>query len=172
MPTPPAVNCAAAMPRGWWLVRELVGNLVGLYVARRGQCRLPPKVARALHRAWFPSADVGGRPRGGGANPSAAGQGGAEAGGEWQQRFANGGEQLNQLLDVLSSSRSPLVIHGLPGVGKTSLALHFAVSSASHFPGGSWWLEASEGFEPQPGHRWIEGQIVASRLLKDSSGGR
>jgi hypothetical protein len=24
MPTPPAVNCAAAMPRGWWLARELV----------------------------------------------------------------------------------------------------------------------------------------------------
>ena len=30
MPTPPAVNCAVAMPRGWWLVRELVGrDLVG-----------------------------------------------------------------------------------------------------------------------------------------------
>ena len=266
MPTPPAVNCAVAMPRGWRLVRELVvrelvGDLVGLFVARRGQCRLPPKVAKALHRASFPSADVGGRPRGGAANPSAAGPGGAEAGGEWQQRFANGSgpltgvacgcwlhrwidlgcdhagrqtgegvplvwlaaatqarclaregirggpitpwptagrqqnnqgntyqaggniqinfpppapqpdpklqggrrlhnlppaidgfvardEQLNQLLEVLGSPGSQLVIHGTPGVGKTSLALHFAVSSANHFPGGGWWLEASEGFEP------------------------
>ena len=57
-------------------------------------------------------------------------------------------EQLNQLLEVLGSPGSQLVIHGLPGVGKTSLALHFAVSSANHFPGGGWWLEASEGFEP------------------------
>ncbi len=39
-----------------------------------------------------------------------------------------------------------VVIHGMPGVGKSSLALRFAAQSSELFPGGVLRLEAAEGF--------------------------
>jgi hypothetical protein len=60
----------------------------------------------------------------------------------------------------------------LPLRGGARAALSAAIDAeAMVLLGDQLWV-ASEGFEPQPGHRWIEGQIVASRLLKDSLGGR
>jgi hypothetical protein len=39
-----------------------------------------------------------------------------------------------------------VMIHGMPGVGKSALALRFAAQSIEHFPGGVLRLEAAEGF--------------------------
>ena len=56
--------------------------------------------------------------------------------------------ELETLTAALAPEAAQVVIHGMPGLGKTSLALRFAHSSSACFPGGSWWLDASLGFEP------------------------
>jgi predicted negative regulator of RcsB-dependent stress response len=48
----------------------------------------------------------------------------------------------------LAPAGARVVLHGLPGVGKTTLALHYANTARASYPGGVWWLDASEGFEP------------------------
>ena len=56
--------------------------------------------------------------------------------------------ELQKLSDDLASEAAQVVIHGLPGVGITTLALHYAHSHCASYPGGVWWLDASQGFEP------------------------
>lgn len=56
--------------------------------------------------------------------------------------------ELQQLATDLAPEAAQVVIHGLPGVGKTTLAVDYAHSHCSFYPGGMWWLDASQGFEP------------------------
>ena len=56
--------------------------------------------------------------------------------------------ELRQLAADLAPEGALVVIHGLPGVGKTTLALHYAQGARSTYPGGVWWLDASQGFAP------------------------
>ncbi|MFN6338479.1 MAG: tetratricopeptide repeat protein [Cyanobacteriota bacterium] len=56
-------------------------------------------------------------------------------------------EQLQALERALRSPGAEVVIHGLPGVGKTALALRYATTRAPLFSGGAWWMAATEGFE-------------------------
>jgi tetratricopeptide (TPR) repeat protein len=55
--------------------------------------------------------------------------------------------ELDQLARALAPEAAQAVIHGMPGVGKTTLALHYAHSASAFYPGGVWWLDASQGFE-------------------------
>jgi predicted negative regulator of RcsB-dependent stress response len=57
-------------------------------------------------------------------------------------------EPLHQLAIHLVPEGSQVVVHGLPGVGKTTLALQYARENRDRYPGGTWWLDASEGFAP------------------------
>ena len=61
--------------------------------------------------------------------------------------FIARGRQLTQLADALEAPGSQVVIHGMPGVGKTALARHYAASYGDRYSGGIWWLEANEGFD-------------------------
>ncbi|MEB3155880.1 MAG: tetratricopeptide repeat protein [Cyanobacteriota bacterium] len=62
--------------------------------------------------------------------------------------FVARAKPLRRLAAALAPEGSQVVIHGLPGVGKTTLALAYAHRSVDRYPGGRWWLDASEGFEP------------------------
>ncbi|MFM8276491.1 MAG: hypothetical protein ACKN89_05790, partial [Cyanobium sp.] len=59
--------------------------------------------------------------------------------------------ELQKLTLDLAPEGAQVVIHGMPGVGKTTLALRYAHSSSADFPGGAWWLDASDGFAPMAG---------------------
>ena len=56
--------------------------------------------------------------------------------------------ELHQLATDLAPEAAQVVIHGLPGVGKTTLARRYAHSHGATYPGGVWWLDASKGFGP------------------------
>jgi len=55
--------------------------------------------------------------------------------------------ELQALSQELESEGSQVVIHGMPGVGKSSLALQYASTSTSSYGAGVWWFDATEGFE-------------------------
>ena len=86
--------------------------------------------------------------------------------------------ELEQLTLELAPEAAQVVIHGMPGVGKTTLALRYAHTSRAEFPGGAWWLDASQGFEPMalafvteleariPGLGSVEGLELAGRLRR------
>jgi predicted negative regulator of RcsB-dependent stress response len=54
--------------------------------------------------------------------------------------------ELELLARELVVPGKEVVIHGMPGVGKSALALRFAAQSSALFPGGVLRLEATEGF--------------------------
>jgi len=54
--------------------------------------------------------------------------------------------ELDLLARELVVPGKEVVIHGMPGVGKSALALRFAAQSSALFPGGVLRLEATEGF--------------------------
>ncbi|MFN9643816.1 MAG: NB-ARC domain-containing protein, partial [Cyanobacteriota bacterium] len=56
--------------------------------------------------------------------------------------------ELHQLATDLAPEAAQVVIHGMPGVGKTTLARHYAHGANATYPGGMWWLDASQDFEP------------------------
>jgi hypothetical protein len=64
---------------------------------------------------------------------------------ETESLVARQGE-LELLARELVVPGKEVVIHGMPGVGKSALALHFAAQSIALFPGGVLRLEATEGF--------------------------
>ncbi|MFN9646395.1 MAG: NB-ARC domain-containing protein, partial [Cyanobacteriota bacterium] len=86
--------------------------------------------------------------------------------------------ELHQLAVDLAPEAAQVVIHGMPGVGKTTLARHYAHGANATFPGGMWWLDASQGFEPMvleavtelealiPGLGKVEGLTVEARLRR------
>ena len=86
--------------------------------------------------------------------------------------------ELQQLATELAPEAARVVIHGMPGVGKSSLALHYAHSASTSHPGGAWWLSASEGFDPMvleavselevriPGLGRVEGLSMDARLRR------
>jgi predicted negative regulator of RcsB-dependent stress response len=86
--------------------------------------------------------------------------------------------ELDQLFNDLASEAAQVVIHGMPGVGKTTLALNYAHSARASYSAGMWWLDASEGFEPMalravteleariPGLRVVEGLALEARLRR------
>ncbi|MFM9047142.1 MAG: NB-ARC domain-containing protein, partial [Cyanobium sp.] len=55
--------------------------------------------------------------------------------------------ELQTLATDLAPAGAQVVIHGLPGVGKTSLALHYAHTHGGAYPGGVWWLDARKEFD-------------------------
>ncbi|MFN6338726.1 MAG: hypothetical protein ACK41W_08385, partial [Cyanobacteriota bacterium] len=92
--------------------------------------------------------------------------------------FVARGAELQQLAADLAPEAAQVVIHGLPGVGKTTLARHYAHSHGAAYPGGMWWLDASQGFEPMvleavteleariPGLGKVEGLTLEARLRR------
>ncbi|MFN9629578.1 MAG: NB-ARC domain-containing protein, partial [Cyanobacteriota bacterium] len=86
--------------------------------------------------------------------------------------------ELQQLATDLAPEAAQVVIHGLPGVGKTTLARHYAHGANATYPGGVWWLDASQGFEPMvldavteleariPGLGKVEGLTLEPRLRR------
>jgi len=86
--------------------------------------------------------------------------------------------ELHQLATDLAPEAAQVVIHGMPGVGKTTLARHYAHSHGAAYPGGVWWLDASKGFEPMvleavtelealiPGLGKVEGLTLEARLRR------
>jgi hypothetical protein len=93
-------------------------------------------------------------------------------------RFIARDSELSQLTLDLAPEGAQVVVHGMPGVGKTTLALRYAHTSGSVFPGGTWWLDASQGFEPMalafvteleariPGLGSVEGLRLDGRLRR------
>ncbi|MFM7514098.1 MAG: NB-ARC domain-containing protein, partial [Cyanobium sp.] len=57
-------------------------------------------------------------------------------------------DELLFLAQALEADGSQVVIHGMPGVGKSTLARHYASTSASSYGSGVWWFDATEGFGP------------------------
>ncbi|WP_370934923.1 tetratricopeptide repeat protein [Amycolatopsis sp. cg13] len=73
-------------------------------------------------------------------------------------------ETLDDWLRPGSPTRSPaVVLSGPPGIGKTSLAVHWAHRAADWFPGGTIYLDL-HGFGPAPR---LESSDVVDRLLQD-----
>ncbi|WP_406636987.1 AfsR/SARP family transcriptional regulator [Amycolatopsis sp. WGS_07] len=73
-------------------------------------------------------------------------------------------ETLDQWLRPGSPTRSPaVVLSGPPGIGKTSLAVHWAYRAANWFPDGTIYLDL-HGFGPAPR---LEPSDVVDRLLQD-----
>jgi tetratricopeptide (TPR) repeat protein len=54
--------------------------------------------------------------------------------------------ELKRLADDLTPEAAQVVIHGMPGVGKSTLAIHYAHQFRASYPGGVWWLDATQGF--------------------------
>ncbi|SFO54729.1 tetratricopeptide repeat protein [Amycolatopsis rubida] len=75
-------------------------------------------------------------------------------------------DTLDQWLRPGSSTRSPaVVLSGPPGIGKTSLAVHWAHRAADWFPGGTIYLDL-HGFGPAPR---LEPPDIVDRLLQELS---
>ncbi|MBB1154217.1 MULTISPECIES: AfsR/SARP family transcriptional regulator [Amycolatopsis] len=75
-------------------------------------------------------------------------------------------DTLDQWLRPGSPTRSPaVVLSGPPGIGKTSLAVHWAHRCADWFPGGSIYLDL-HGFGPAPR---LEPSDIVDRLLQELS---
>jgi hypothetical protein len=86
--------------------------------------------------------------------------------------------ELQQFAAELAPEVAQVVIHSLPGVGKTTLALNYAHSASASYPAGVWWLDASLGFEPMvleavselkvriPGLGIVEGMSLEARLRR------
>lgn len=55
--------------------------------------------------------------------------------------------ELERLAAAFASGCRRVVLQGSPGVGKTTLALRYALTSKASFPGGVWWLDATDGFD-------------------------
>lgn len=51
--------------------------------------------------------------------------------------------RIRALLQAPDAPRPVVVIHGVPGVGKTELALQYAESNRGRYPGGTWLVRAS-----------------------------
>ncbi|MGW4402083.1 tetratricopeptide repeat protein [Amycolatopsis nivea] len=75
-------------------------------------------------------------------------------------------DTLDQWLRPGSPTRSPaVVLSGPPGIGKTSLAVHWAHRAADWFPGGTIYLDL-HGFGPAPR---LEPTDIVDRLLQELS---
>jgi predicted negative regulator of RcsB-dependent stress response/energy-coupling factor transporter ATP-binding protein EcfA2 len=56
-------------------------------------------------------------------------------------------DEILSLAQSLEAEAGQVVIHGMPGVGKSTLARHYAHITANSYGSGVWWFDATEGYE-------------------------
>ena len=94
-------------------------------------------------------------------------------------RFVGRGKECLQIhsaafpAEVSAAAASPLVqLCGMPGIGKSALAVHYAHTFADAFPGGVWWFDMGSTLEVDSPETLLDRWLDAARQqsLLDSTG--